>query len=75
MLPAPSAAFATPIAVHDAAALGYEETRIARLFCAAVVVTSAPPPSSTFPAGQLTVAVVNVFTGAFAADVTALLAC
>jgi hypothetical protein len=35
----------------------------------AVVVTCAPPPSSTVPAGQLAVAVVSVFRVVLAAEV------
>ncbi len=41
-----------------------------RSFCVAVVVTSAPPPSSTFVAGHVAVAVTVVFRAAFAPEVT-----
>ena len=71
MWPAPSAALVTPTAVHCAAPLGYDEARIARLDCVAVVVTCPPPLSSVVPTGQLTVAVVRLLFARPAADVVA----
>ena len=72
VLPEPSAAFVVATAVHCAAPLGYDEVSTARLLCDAVVVTCAPPPSRTFPAGQFTVTVTRVLFGRPAADVVAL---
>jgi hypothetical protein len=60
----------TPTAVHVVAELGWEATSCARSFCAAVVVTFAPPPSRTSPDGHVAVPVTTVLRGAFGADVT-----
>jgi hypothetical protein len=60
----------TPTAVHVVAVLGKEAERCARSFWLAVVVTAAPPPSRTFPAGQMAAAVTVVLRGAFDEDVT-----
>jgi hypothetical protein len=60
----------TPTAVHSLVELGYDPTSCTRSFWLAVVVTLAPPPRSTLPAGQEAVAVTTVLRAAFGAEVT-----
>jgi hypothetical protein len=68
-----SATVTAPVAVQTVVLEGYEATTVARpLWAAFEVVTSAPPPRSTFPAGQVAVEVAVVFAAAFPADVAEL---
>jgi hypothetical protein len=68
--PPPSPPSETTVADQTVVELGYEVTRFTLAGLPAVVVTWAPPPSSTLPAGHVAVPVIVTPFPGFAPEVT-----